>query len=130
MLNPAKDSNVVTIDASGVLHTRTIASLGSGITSTCTTIGQVPVVNSLTGNLGCGIITDNGTNVGIGTTSPTAKLHVLNGLPSSGASLLLERKDVPATTQNNALQVSITSNALTSSALAAGSINFTSLKIK
>lgn len=85
-LNAATDNNVVTVDATGVLHTRSIASLpGAGITNSCATINQVPRVIDALGNLACGSIYDNG-NVGIGTTNPLHKVHIDNGaLMLSGA---------------------------------------------
>ncbi len=85
-LNAATDNNLVTVDATGVLHTRNIASLPSaGITNSCISINQVPKVIDASGNLGCGSIYDNG-NVGIGTTNPLHKVHIDNGaLMLSGA---------------------------------------------
>lgn len=125
-LNFANDSSIVTVDNAGVLHKTPISSFssGSGISNSCTTIGQVPVVNSATGNLGCSQITDNGTQVGISTTAPTSKLHIMSPLGFTGPSLTCERND--GTNQTNALDVIITSNGLPSVALGAGTINFTS----
>ncbi len=84
-LNAATDNNLVTVDATGVLHTRSISSLPSaGITSSCATVNQVPKMDA-TGNLTCSSIYDNG-NVGIGTSSPLHKMHIDNGaLMLSGA---------------------------------------------
>lgn len=125
-LNFANDSSIVTVDNTGVLHKTSISSLmsGSGISNSCTTIGQVPIVSSASGNLGCGIMTDDGSRIGISTTTPTSKLHVLSPLGFSGPSLTCERND--GTNQTNALDIIITSNGLPSLSLPAGTINFTS----
>jgi hypothetical protein len=125
-LRMANDSSIVTVDNIGVLHIRSLSSLGggTGITNSCSLIGQVPVVNSATGNLGCSQITDNGTQVGISTNLPTSKLHIVSPLGFVGPSLTCERND--GTNQTNALDVIVTSNALPSLTLPAGTINFKS----
>lgn len=124
-LKAMNDSVIVTVDANGVLHKRSLSTIAtSGITNSCTTIKQIPVVNSATGNLGCGIMTDDGSHIGISTTAPTAKLHVMSPLGFSGASLRCERND--GTNQTNALDVILTSNGLPSAALGAGTVNFIS----
>jgi len=59
----------------------TIANAG-GVTSSCGTANYVPKMNSSTA-MSCSQIFDNGTNVGIGTTSPSAKLHVAGNIKTN-----------------------------------------------
>jgi hypothetical protein len=66
---------VLTSDASGVASWQTpTAGAESDPQVSSATTNQIPKWNGTT--LTDGLITDNGTNVGIGTTSPTGKLHV------------------------------------------------------
>ena len=60
-------NNTVVSDATGKLWLRAIPT--SGISNACTTINFVPKVSTTGGNLSCSQIFDNGTSVGIGTSS-------------------------------------------------------------
>jgi 6-pyruvoyl-tetrahydropterin synthase len=77
-LNSSTDTTIVTTDAFGVLHTIGISSLTTGtgstsIASSCSTANFVPKVQTTgSGNLTCSQIYDNGTEVGIGTSTPAA----------------------------------------------------------
>jgi hypothetical protein len=77
-LNSSNDTTIVTTDALGVLHTIGISSLFSGtgttgINSSCSTANFVPKVQTTgSGDLTCSQIYDNGSEVGIGTSSPAA----------------------------------------------------------
>ena len=105
MLNPARDSSIVTIDPTGVLHTRTIASLGvGGISNSCTTIGQVPLVSTGTGDLACSQITDIGTGVGVGIALPSYNLDVNGSVHCITLSVTSDRrykKDIAAVQNAN-----------------------------
>jgi hypothetical protein len=69
--------NFVTTDSSGVLQQRTASQVLSDLTAV-TGVGTSGYVARWISNSGLatGIIYDNGTNVGIGTTSPSHRLHV------------------------------------------------------
>lgn len=77
-LNSSNDTTIVTTDALGVLHTIGISSLLSGtgttgINSSCSTANFVPKVQTTgSGDLTCSQIYDNGSEVGIGTSTPAA----------------------------------------------------------
>lgn len=60
-------NNMVVSDATGKLWLRAIPT--SGISNACTTINFVPKVSTTGGNLSCSQIFDDGTSVGIGTSS-------------------------------------------------------------
>lgn len=52
-----------------------VLTTSNGVTNSCGTINYVPKMTSAS-NIGCSQIFDDGTNVGIGTAAPTAKMHV------------------------------------------------------
>lgn len=72
----ASDTTIMTVDASGNIHTRSYPP--AGITNSCTMVNRVPRTVSATGNLGCGQIYDDGINVGVNTTAPAATLDIAN----------------------------------------------------
>jgi len=84
-LNTAS-GNFVTTNSSGVLQQRTAAQVLSDLGAT-TGIGTSGYVTRWISNsgLGTGIIYDNGTNVGIRTSSPVTPLHVYGTLTVDGA---------------------------------------------
>jgi hypothetical protein len=69
-------TRMVVANASGVLSTQAIPGGGGGITGS----GTTNYVAKFTGasSIGNSQLFDNGTNVGVGTNSPAAKLHVLS----------------------------------------------------
>jgi hypothetical protein len=75
-LLPASDASVLTIDASGNIHTRSFPP--TGIMSTCFTFNKVPRVVNAAGDLGCGQIYDDGIYVGINMNAPAANLDITN----------------------------------------------------
>lgn len=75
-LLPASDASVLTVDASGNIHTRSFPP--TGIMSTCFTFNKVPRVINAAGDLGCGQIYDDGIYVGINMNAPAANLDITN----------------------------------------------------
>ncbi|MFN7422896.1 MAG: hypothetical protein ACK5QP_05825 [Chitinophagales bacterium] len=78
-----QSSGVLSLDANGdVIWVNTNSGSGS-ISSTCTTVNFMPkVAANGSPNLACSQIFDNGTNVGVGTTTPTDKLSVTGKIRS------------------------------------------------
>jgi len=74
-------TRMVVADANGLLSTQAI---GSGAITGSGTTNYIPKFTG-TSTIGNSQIFDNGTNVGIGTTSPLQKLHVYNSASSSAA---------------------------------------------
>lgn len=86
---------VLTADASGNVSRQLATSLGGGTTNSCSTANYVTKSNGT--SLTCSQIFDNGTNVGIGTTTPANKLSV-NGAVQSISNLFISdriyKKDI------------------------------------
>lgn len=76
------NTNYLFVDATGEVKQAAFPS-ASGITNSCTTSNIVPISNA-SGNLSCGNIWNDGTNVGIGTTTPTEQLHTTGGVRFEG----------------------------------------------
>lgn len=79
-LSSATDTMLVTTDAQGVFHKRSVNSIMSSNSNTCTTPGVIPKVLANTGTLGCSQISDNGTNVGINSSTPSVKFELKCGV--------------------------------------------------
>jgi hypothetical protein len=72
----ASDASILTVDASGNIHTRSFPP--TGIMSSCFTFNKVPRVVNAAGDLGCGQIYDDGVYVGINMNAPAANLDITN----------------------------------------------------
>ncbi|PIV48402.1 MAG: hypothetical protein COS19_13995 [Flavobacteriaceae bacterium CG02_land_8_20_14_3_00_34_13] len=86
LLNSSTDNFVVTADANGNINRRLISEIGGGVSNNCGTLNFLTKTGS--SGLNCSLIFDNGTNVGIGTTSPSEALHIngnIRGNQNSGA---------------------------------------------
>jgi len=71
-------AQVLVTDANGNVFERNVPNLGSpGIMNACTNIGFLPLTNDAAGNLACSQIFDNGNRVGINTTTPSGRFHVV-----------------------------------------------------
>ncbi len=108
----------VTITPSG--NTLTIAAAGGGITGSGTP-GRLPVFSG-TGSLGDSNISQSGTNIGIGTGSPTSKLDVRGNLTlDAGVSPVLYTGTAPME-QNRYLQIVNSAASPTPSGLKVGGL--------
>ncbi len=76
LIDNVNANRVVVADGDGNLFTRDIAGLGGNFNNNCTTTNFLPKVENTSGDLVCSIVFDDGTNVGIGTTTPTSRLEV------------------------------------------------------
>lgn len=89
-------SGQILISTGGVPGWNTLASI-NGVTTSCGTTNYVPKMSGAT-TLSCSQIYDDGTNVGIGTTSPAAKLHIVNAYPFvAGNDGMLKIKSIAVT---------------------------------
>ena len=107
---------VLTADANGVVSRQLSSSFGGGggITNACAT----PNFLTKTGASGltCSQVFDNGTNVGINTTAPTAKFH------NNGT---VRFENLPTSTTNNIFVTSDASGNLASRTVTFGNVNST-----
>lgn len=82
-LSVASDTLLVTTDAQGVFHKRSLNSLTNPTTNTCTSIGAIPKVLNNSGEFTCSQISDNGTNVGVNSITPAVKFELKCGINSA-----------------------------------------------
>lgn len=82
-LSAASDTLLVTTDAQGVFHTRSLNGLTNPSTNTCTSIGAIPKVLNNSGVFTCSQLSDNGTNVGVNSTTPAVKFEIKCGINSA-----------------------------------------------
>ncbi len=75
-LTTQTDTLLVTSDAQGNFHQRSLNSLSQGITNTCASNHTLPKVLNPQGGLGCSQITDNGVNVGVNSSAPDVKFEL------------------------------------------------------
>ena len=81
-LSTSTNSDFIVADANGNLSKRSMTSFGGNTTNACNILNMVPrLTNIATNTYSCGVIMDNGTNVGIGGGSaiPQARLDVSGG---------------------------------------------------
>lgn len=84
---------VLTTDVNGNVSRQLASTLGGGSTNLCSSTNFLSKSNGV--NLICSQVYDDGTSVGINTTSPTAKLHTvgtvrMEDLPTAGREILYE----------------------------------------
>ncbi|WP_421754465.1 tail fiber domain-containing protein [Croceimicrobium sp.] len=82
-LTTSSENNILVIDASGNLGYKSFSSFNS-ITNNCVTTNLITKSNA-SGNLDCSQIYDDGTGVGINTSSPSGRFEVLDDRNSSSA---------------------------------------------
>lgn len=102
-LTSGGSTRTIVSDANGVLHYQT----GTPTSMSCSTANYVPVVTGVNA-LGCSQIYDNGTSVGISTTTPrtysnTGTYALVSGAPANGT---VAKLDVNGLTFTNTLVVS------------------------
>ncbi len=98
---------VLSLDKEGdVIWVKDQVGGGGGISNSCTNINTIPKVISTAGDLGCGIMTDNGVSVGISQPVPRTYSGVgvlISGSPTPGS---VAKLDVNGLTFTNSLVVS------------------------
>ena len=106
---------VLTADANGVVSRQLSSSFGGGgITNACTTPNFL--TKSGTSGLTCSQVFDNGTNVGINTTAPSAKFH------NNGT---VRFENLPTSTTNNTFITSDVNGNLAKRTVTFGNVNST-----